>query len=197
MLKLKILNALDNPASVIFRTEKTLLAPLALTVARSKLAPVFWIPTPAPVAVALSFKNVSARAANADLATPVTLDVVRAATPRAVKAAPTANSPAALRPNAFTKSLLSSMNPISADAIFVIVSARPFISGASASPKAILAPSTALFNASNDPVRPDSICSRSSFAAPALAFRASLFWVRSGAAKRDTPAVAASVPKSP
>ena len=148
------------------------------------------------MAVALSFKKVSARAAKADLATPVTLDVVRAATPRAVNAAPTAKSPAALRPKVLTKSLLSSMNPISAAAIFVIASASPLISGLKASPNAMLAPSTALFNASNDPVSPDSICSRSSLAAPALSFRASLFWVRSGAAKSDTPAVAASVPNS-
>ena len=197
VVRLKILKALESPASVIFKAVNALFAPLALTVAPSRLAPVFWIPMPAPVAVALSFKKVSARAAKADFATPVTLDVVRAATPKAVKAAPTANRPAALRPNVFTRSLLSSINPISADAIFVIASASPFISGPSASPKAMLAPSTALFSASKLPVNPDSISSRSSLAAPALAFRASLFWVRSGAAKSDTPAVAASVPNSP
>ena len=197
VVKLNILKALDSPARVIFKAVKALFAPLALVAAPSRLAPVFVIPTPAPVDVAFSFKKVSERAAKADLATPVILDVVRAATPNAVKAAPTANRPAALRPNVLTRSLLSSIKPISAAAILVILSASPFISGANASPRAILAPSTALFRASKEPVSPDSISSRSSFAAPALSFRASLFWVRSGAAKSDTPAVAASVPKSP
>ena len=197
VVRLKILNALDSPARVNFKAVNALFAPFALTVAPSKLAPVLDMPDDAPALAVFSLMNVSARAAKADLATPVTLDVVRAATPNAVKAAPTANRPAALRPNVLTKSLLSSIKPISAAAILVILSASPFISGANASPRAILAPSTALFRASKEPVSPDSISSRSSFAAPALSFRASLFWVRSGAAKSDTPAVAASVPKSP
>ena len=41
VVRLKILKALDSPVSVILRAEKALLAPRALTVAPSRLAPVF------------------------------------------------------------------------------------------------------------------------------------------------------------